>query len=75
MIDLDDLTSQLRAFGDALVFDDADLADTVLARIEDEPRHHRVHPWLVAAAAVLVLLIGVALIPDSRRAVARWLMA
>ena len=27
---------------------------------------------MVVAAAVLVILVGVALIPDSRRAVARW---
>ena len=71
MIDLDDLTERLRALGDALEFDDADLADSVLARIDTEPRS-RTRLWLVAAAAVLVVLVGVALIPDSRRAVARW---
>jgi hypothetical protein len=71
MIDLDDLTEQLRALGDALEFDDADLAESVLGRIDTEPRS-RVRPWLLVAAAALVILIGVALIPDSRRAVARW---
>jgi hypothetical protein len=71
MIDLDDLTERLRALGDALDFDDADLAESVLDRIDTEPRR-TTRPWLVAAAAVLVILIGVALIPDSRRAVARW---
>jgi hypothetical protein len=71
MIDLDDLTERLRALGDALDFDDADLAESVLDRIDTEPRR-TTRLWLVAAAAVLVTLIGVALIPDSRRAVARW---
>jgi hypothetical protein len=71
MIDLDDLTERLRALGDALDFDDAELAESVLGRIDTEPRR-RPRLWLVAAAAVLVILIGVALIPDSRRAVARW---
>jgi hypothetical protein len=71
MIDLDELTERLRALGDALDFDDADLAESVLDRIDTEPRR-TTRPWLVAAAAVLVILIGVALIPDSRRAVARW---
>jgi hypothetical protein len=71
MIDLDDLTEQLRALGDALEFDDADLAQSVLGRIDAEPRS-RARLWLVVAAAVLVILIGAALIPDSRRAVARW---
>ena len=71
MIDLDDLTERLRALGDALDFDDADLAESVLGRIDTEPRS-RARLWLVVAAAVLVVLVGVALIPDSRRAVARW---
>jgi hypothetical protein len=71
MIDLDDLTERLRALGDALDFDDAGLADAVLARIGTEPRR-RAPLWLVVAAAALVVLAVVALIPDSRRAVARW---
>ena len=71
MIDLDDLTERLRALGDALDFDDAALAESVLDRIDTEPRN-TTRVWLVAAAAALVILIGVALIPDSRRAVARW---
>src|SRR5688572_17341038 len=71
MIDLDDLTERLRALGDALDFDDAELADSVLGRIDTEPRS-RTRLWLAVATAVLVILAGVALIPDSRRAVARW---
>jgi hypothetical protein len=71
MIDLDDLTEQLRALGDALEFDDANLAESVLRRIDTEPRS-RARLWFVAAAALLVILVGLALIPDSRRAVARW---
>jgi hypothetical protein len=71
MIELDDLTERLRALGDALVFDDADLAESVLTRLDTEPRS-RARLWLAVAAALLVILAGVALIPDSRRAVARW---
>jgi hypothetical protein len=71
MIDLDDLTERLRSLGDALDFDDSDLADLVLGRIDAEPRR-RNRLWLVVAAAVLLVVVGVALIPDSRRAVARW---
>ena len=71
MIDVDDLTERLRALGDALDFDDAELAESVLGRIDTEPRRGT-RLWLAVAAAVLVILVGVALIPDSRRAVARW---
>ena len=71
MIDLDDLTERLRNLGDALDFDDAELAESVLGRIDAEPRR-RNRLWMVVAAAVLLVLVGVAVIPDSRRAVARW---
>ncbi len=72
--EMDDLSSRLIAFGDALAFDDAPLVDSVLRRVEAaRPRsiHRR---WLaVAAIIVAVALAGVALYPDSRHAVARWL--
>ena len=72
--EMDDLSSRLIAFGDALAFDDAQLVDSVLRRVEAaRPRsiHRR---WLaVAAIIVAVALAGVALYPDSRHAVARWL--
>jgi hypothetical protein len=71
MIDVDDLTERLRELGDALVFDDTDLAEHVLDRIDTEPRS-TARRWAVAAAVLLVVLVGVALVPDSRRAVARW---
>lgn len=71
MIDLADLTERLRALGDALEFDDDELAESVLDRIAGRPRQ-RTRLWLIVAAAVLLILVGVALIPDSRRAVARW---
>lgn len=67
-----DLIERLQALGDALVFDDAELAASVLGRI-DAPRQRGTRRWLlVAAAVVLVVLAAVAVIPDSRRAVARW---
>jgi hypothetical protein len=73
MISVDDLGERLRELGDALDFDDADLADSVLGRITTErARRSKAALWWAAAVAVLVVLIGVALIPDSRRAVARW---
>ena len=71
MIDVDDLTERLRSLGDALTFDEADLAESVLARVDSEPRRGT-RLWSVVAAAVLLVVVGVALIPDSRRAVARW---
>ncbi len=71
MIDLDDLTARLRSLGDALVFDDAELAESVLARVDGAPRR-RAQVWLAAAAVLLVIVAAVALIPGSRHAVARW---
>src|SRR4051812_15149225 len=70
MIDLDDLSQRLRSLGDALVFDDDGLADSVIGRVDNAARHRR-FVW-PAAAAVLLTLAAVALIPDSRHAVARW---
>lgn len=71
MIDTDDLERQLRELGDALAFDDAELADAVLARIEAEPAsRHRI--WPAAAAVLLLVALGVALLPDARHAVAKW---
>ena len=71
MNDLDDLTERLSTLGDALEFDEDELAESVLDRIAG-PSHRRTRLWLIVAAAVLLILVGVALIPDSRRAVARW---
>ena len=73
MISVDDLSERLRDLGDALDFDDAGLADSVLGRITTERAHSsKARLWLAAAAAALLVLVGVAVIPDSRRAVARW---
>jgi hypothetical protein len=73
MISVDDLSERLRDLGDALDFDDAALADSVLARITTErSRSSKARLWLAAVAAALLLLVGVAVIPDSRHAVARW---
>jgi hypothetical protein len=67
-----ELIDRLRALGDALAFDDAQLVDGVLGRI-DGRRQSGARRWLLTAAAVLLaVLIAVAVIPDSRRAVARW---
>jgi hypothetical protein len=73
MISVDDLSERLRDLGDALDFDDAGLADSVLGRITTEPaRSSKARLWLAAAAAALLVLVGVAVMPDSRHAVARW---
>jgi hypothetical protein len=73
MISVDDLSERLRDLGDALQFADAGLADSVLDRITTErARSSKARLWLAAAAAALLVLVGVAVIPDSRRAVARW---
>ncbi len=72
--EMDDLPSRLIAFGDALAFDDAQLVDSVLRRVEAaRPRsiHRR---WLAVATIIVTMaLAGIALYPDSRHAVARWL--
>lgn len=68
----DDLVDGLERLGDVLDLDDADIAEVVLERI-GTPRPSRLqHRWLVAAAVVLAVMVGVVLNPDSRHAVARW---
>ena len=66
---------RLAACGEALEFPGADtLADDVLAMIRRDDRAST--PWrraaLVAAALLAVIALVVALMPDSRHAVARW---
>lgn len=68
---LEDLIDRLESLGDALDFDDADVSTVVLDRIGSRRRPRSQHRWFVAAAVVL-MVIGVVLHPDSRHAVARW---
>lgn len=70
-IDLEDLIDRLERFGDALGFDDTDVSDEVLHRIATPRPSRLAHRWFVAAA-VLLVVAGVVLHPDSRHAVARW---
>lgn len=70
-IAFEDLIDRLERFGDALDFDDTDVSDEVLHRIATPRRSRLAHRWFVAAA-VLLVMAGVALHPDSRHAVARW---
>jgi hypothetical protein len=67
------IEARLAGWGEALEFPDADrLADDVVAAIEPVGRRG----WrvaLAAAAAVLLVVAVIVGIPDSRRAVARWL--
>jgi hypothetical protein len=68
----DDLIRRLEAFGEELSFDDTELVNAVLARL-DEPSPKSARQWWIAAAAVfVVVLAGVLVYPDSRHAVARW---
>jgi hypothetical protein len=69
----DDLVERLVALGDVRDVEDASLADSVLARLAAPPRSSR-RAWLVAAAAALVVavVVGVALQPGARDAMARW---
>jgi hypothetical protein len=67
----EDLIDQLECFGDALDFDDADVSNEVLDRIVSRRRPRSRHRWFVAAAVVL-MVTGAVLHPDSRQAVARW---
>jgi hypothetical protein len=67
-----DLIRRLEAFGDALEFDDAELAEAVLARIDASPRRTASQWWMAAAAVFVVVAGGVLAYPDSRHAVARW---
>lgn len=71
MIATDDLERRLRDLGESLVFDDAELADAVSARLASEPTSRR-RIWPAAAAVVLLVVLGIALLPDARHAVARW---
>lgn len=66
-----DLIDRLERFGDALGFDDTDVSDEVLHRIATPRRSRLAHRWFVAAA-VLLVVAGVVLHPDSRHSVARW---
>ena len=69
------LEQRLASLGAALRFPAADaLADDVLAAIGRLPAPSRwQRPLLVAAAVVLVVAGVAAAVPDSRHAVARWL--
>ena len=72
---MNDLESRLAALGDALVLDDGDLVDDVLARLDGPPaaRPTGSRPLRLAAAIVLVLALVAVAIPDARRTVAEWL--
>ena len=68
-----ELEERLAAAGRDLEFPDAaSLADDVLAEIA-RPSHRWRRPLLAAAAVLLVVAAGVAAVPSSRHAVARWL--
>lgn len=71
MMDHLDLVERLERLGDALEFDQADLADDVVAQIRGRRRSVRTR-WLVAACALLMVAAAMGY-PDSRHAVARWL--
>lgn len=49
-----------------------DLAEATLDAIDTSPTRTRHRPWAVAASLLLIVMLGVLVIPDSRRAVARW---
>lgn len=71
------LEDRLRALGDGLDLDggrDGELADSVLARLDEAGHPSSEGPPLlrIAAAIVLVLAIAIAAVPSSRRAVADW---
>lgn len=70
-IRFEDLIDRLECFGDALGFHDTDVSNEVLDRIAT-PRRPRLHHRRFVAAAVVLVMTGVALHPDSRHAVARW---
>ena len=74
------LEDRLRALGDVLDIDRPDLADAVLARLDetdDDPSGEatgRVARWVrVAAVAATAMAVSVAIVPSSRSAVADWL--
>lgn len=69
----EDLIDRLESFGDALDFDDVDVSTEVLDRIGSRRRPRSPYRWFVAVAAAVVLMVtGVVVHPDSRQAVARW---
>ncbi len=71
MIDHSDLVERLELLGDAMNFDDVDLAGAVLVDVRERRSRVRARRWLVAAG-VLLVVGAVASYPDSRQAVARW---
>ncbi len=52
--------------------DTSDLVESTLAAIDSSPPKARHRSWAVAASLLLIVVLGVLVIPDSRRAVARW---
>lgn len=71
----DELIQQLAALGDEIDrrIDIGDsLAATVLEDLRSDPAGRSRNPWLVAASITIAVAVGVLLVPDSRRAVARW---
>ncbi len=70
MTDHSDLVERLELLGDALDFDDVDLAGAVLLEIRS--RRSRVRTRWLVAAGVLLVVGAVAGSPDPRQAVARW---
>jgi len=71
MIDHSDLVERLELLGDAMDFDDVDLAGAVCLAVRARRSRVRARRWLVAAG-VLLVVGAAASYPDSRQAVARW---
>jgi hypothetical protein len=69
------LEDRLVALGASMQFPDAEsLVADVLAGLDDtETAPGRRRVLIVAAAAVVITVVALAVIPDSRRAIARWL--
>ncbi|MHB1091128.1 MAG: hypothetical protein ACYC0U_08750, partial [Ilumatobacteraceae bacterium] len=68
------LEIRLADLAHALDIDDTGLVDSIVARVDRSslglrPAHRRLQ---LAAAFVLVVAVAIALIPESRRVVARW---
>ena len=83
MIEDNDLIARLGALGDALdlpVERTGRVVDVVRARL-DEPASHTEpfaadrdrRSWMLVAAVAVIVAVSVTVIPDARRAVARWL--
>jgi hypothetical protein len=70
----DDLVARLGRFGDVIAVAETSVVEAVLERIAvDRPSSQRSHRgWLVAAAVILLVAVGVVLQPDARSAVADW---